>query len=406
LFVWFPCAAAGFGRTVTQREGSAVGHGRATYQRAYILFYDMRRYDLAERELRGVLAERPNDAYSHALLSLCLIQRRQLDEAQREAEEAVRLAPDVSFAHYARARLLGARYNYRKARTAILEALRIDPRQADYFSWLAVYYYDAGHHRKALEAADKGLEIDPLHVSCINLRALALGRLGRTKEASDTLDQSLARDPVNAISHAIQGSTFLRQTEYEQALDSFMEALRLDPLCEWAHRGRRCARTGLTLMRPATAIGRALSKLLRPRRLRLKEPTYRTAAWLGAAVFVVLGAAGAGLAARDSYIAQFTLGYSSGTLGAFWTLDRLALKFRRLLQRCCAILCFFLSMCVWQAAAERFPLPKDTQAGALILTCLAIPVALAALFAFEGFLFGIADANTLAEQSMPRRKRN
>src|SRR5437899_12964546 len=116
----------------------------ASYQRAWVLYYQLKRYEMAELELRGVLVDHPDDPYAHALLSLALTQRKQFQEAANEARAAIRIAPNMAFAHYAQARLLGARNRLSAALTAISEAIRLDPLQADYFSWLSAFRYHPG----------------------------------------------------------------------------------------------------------------------------------------------------------------------------------------------------------------------------------------------------------------------
>lgn len=72
----------------------------AHYDRA-LLLYQQSRCDLAEQELHQALADEPNDARAHALLALCLCDRKDYPAAMREAEEAIHLGPDVPFTHYA-----------------------------------------------------------------------------------------------------------------------------------------------------------------------------------------------------------------------------------------------------------------------------------------------------------------
>ncbi len=60
-------------------------------QRARMLI-EQSRVDMAEREIRGALAEEPDNAEAHALLGVCLVDMQKFDEARREAEMAVHLA--------------------------------------------------------------------------------------------------------------------------------------------------------------------------------------------------------------------------------------------------------------------------------------------------------------------------
>jgi tetratricopeptide (TPR) repeat protein len=202
------------------------------------LLLSQRRYELAERELRGMLAAEPRDATAHALLSLCVLQdRTRLADATEAAQQAVGLAPDEPFAHYA----LSLSYLYRgyhhEAETAAREALRLDPHNADAFAVLAHAALGRERYEDALQSATAGLAIDPDHLECANLRSIALERLGRNQEAVAAAAATLRRDPDDPMSHAAYGLTLLNSGRYQEAQIAFRESLRLDPGNELARNG-------------------------------------------------------------------------------------------------------------------------------------------------------------------------
>lgn len=206
------------------------------YDRA-LLLYQQSRYDLAEQELRQALADEPSNARTHALLALCLSDRKDHAVATREAEEAIHLGPDVPFSYYALAYTLYHRNRLPEAEAAIAQALELAPWEADYHSLLASIRFEQRRWSDALEAAERGLELDAEHAGCTNLRAMALVKLGRRTEAGDALGHALRRDPDDALTHANQGWTLLEQGQPEKALEHFREALRLEPTLEWAREG-------------------------------------------------------------------------------------------------------------------------------------------------------------------------
>ena len=207
-----------------------------TYQRA-LLLHDQRRYEDAERELKQVLAGDPHNAEAHAMLGLCLAQRKAYLEASAEADAAVGLAPDVPFAHYAKASVLLQRDRYDEAAAAIHEALRLNSFSPEYYALQGRIRFVQRRWADALESAENGLAIEADHAACGNLRAMALTQLGRKEEAGAALGESLARDPHNAVTHANQGWTYLHRGEHKKALEHFREALRIDPELEWARAG-------------------------------------------------------------------------------------------------------------------------------------------------------------------------
>ena len=202
-----------------------------------LLLYQQARYEMAETELRQALGAEPDDAYAHALLALCLIERKRPDDATSEARQAIHLAPDMPFAHYALAKVLYDRDAYDAARSAIEEAIRLDPQDPDYRFLLGAIHFDERRFEEALRAADEGLAVDPEHDGCTNLRVMALVKRGRTREATDVTEAALARDPENSATHANRGWTLLEQGSANDALGHFREALRLDPENEWARAG-------------------------------------------------------------------------------------------------------------------------------------------------------------------------
>ena len=208
----------------------------ALFQRALILHQQGRHAD-AERELRQALAMDPHDADAHAMLALCLAERKDFPQAQYEADTAAGLAPDDAFPHYARARVLSDRHRLDEAAAAVQQALDLDAGQGDYFALLAAVRFEQRRWHEALAAAEEGLKVDPDHAGCTNLRAMALVKLGRRNEAGAAIDEALARDPQNAVTHANQGWTLLHRGDPRKALEHFREALRLDPDLEWARAG-------------------------------------------------------------------------------------------------------------------------------------------------------------------------
>lgn len=202
-----------------------------------LLLVEQSRYELAEEELRQVLAQEPQDAYAHALLGYCLTERERFDEAALEIQQAIHLAPDFSYAHYVQSRLLHERNLFKEALLAIREAIRLDPDDPDYCAQEAIIHLNEKRWQQALDAAERGLRNDPEHVSCTNLRAMALQKLRRKDEAAGALQTALSKNPDNSVTHANQGWALLDRGQPKEALEHFKEALRLDPGNEWARAG-------------------------------------------------------------------------------------------------------------------------------------------------------------------------
>ncbi len=179
------------------------------------------RYEIAEREFRGVLAESPDDAESHAALALVLAHLDRLEEAHSEADTATALAPDNDFTHQVRARVLRDRNRFSEAKEAANEAVRLDPDDPSHRAVLASIHLQQQHWADCLREADAGLALDPEHNELTNLRALSLTHLGRQDEAATTIAGALQRSPENSLTHTNQGWTLLHRNEPKAALEHF-----------------------------------------------------------------------------------------------------------------------------------------------------------------------------------------
>lgn len=195
------------------------------------------KHALAEEQLRLSLAQDSGDATAHALLALCLSDRKAWDAATDEARQAIVAAPDNAFTHYALAQVMRSRNRMIEARHAINEALRLEPTDADYFAVLAGIEAAEQLWHACLKAAETGLAHDAEHAHCSNFRAIALTKLGRRDEAGQTIQEELRRNPENAFSHANEGWRQLHARQPVQAMEHFREALRLEPNFEWARQG-------------------------------------------------------------------------------------------------------------------------------------------------------------------------
>lgn len=205
--------------------------------RVHLLLHQ-RRYDLAERELRGILVEDPDMAEPHSLLAICIMQdESRLKEATEEAELAVGLEPDEPFSHYTLGHVLLARNRTSEARQSAQQAIALDPYSAEYFGLLAKIELGSRSWQAALDAATSGLQVDPENSGCSHVRSIALERLGRSSEAVQSAREELSRSPESTMAHTSLGWAALRSGNYQQAQESFREALRLDPSNEMARDG-------------------------------------------------------------------------------------------------------------------------------------------------------------------------
>lgn len=205
------------------------------------------RPELAERELRRLLALHPHDAHAHALLAWCLVLQERGGEALDQAAEAVRLEPDWSYPHFILAEVHLALGQPKEAEASARAALELEPTYAAYHASLAAALLNQGERkaeRKALRVAEMGLSHDADDVACARLRAHALSRLQRHDEARQAAAYALRLGPDLSETHAAAGWIELTAGKTDRAGELLRQAVRLDPGNDHARKGLRMATRG------------------------------------------------------------------------------------------------------------------------------------------------------------------
>ena len=193
------------------------------------MLFELGRYAEAERELRAVLAQSPDEALAHAMLAAAISSLNRFPEALRESKTAIALDPTLAYAFYAQGLVLMRWGRRRGAIRAMREAIRLDPQNPEPLYVLAWLISRRHHWNQALRAVDRALALDPRHVASLALRGELLHHLGRWEESKQAYDSALAIDPESADAHHGRGALLLAAA-IPQAADHLLEARRLEPL--------------------------------------------------------------------------------------------------------------------------------------------------------------------------------
>jgi tetratricopeptide (TPR) repeat protein len=256
-----------------------------------------RRPELAERELRRLLARHPELAHAHALLGWCLLDRG--GEAVAAAQEAVRLEPEWPYTHIALAEVHLKLKQPRLAEQSARQALALEPGSAQHHATLAAALLNQRFRlraREALRFAEAGLALDPADADCARLRALALLRRSRLDEARKAAAYALSLAPEDAAVHATAGFIEVTARQPARGRPHLREALRLDPERADAERGLRMAMENKRLAAMlAVLVGRwrwpvagAMLLFVAETAAVLSRGEYATLRWLTVPVYLVV----------------------------------------------------------------------------------------------------------------------
>jgi tetratricopeptide (TPR) repeat protein len=195
------------------------------------------RHSEAERELRSILSQEPENIDAIVLMAICQSEQNNMAEAHRLIQSAISREPANSNFLQIEASFLLKEEKYREAEKYVRSAISFNPSDASLFGLLAYIKIDLKEWNDALASADAGLAIDPENMNCLNARTTALFKLNKKEDAYSTIQNALEHDPENDFTHANTGWGLLEKGDYKKALEHFREALRLNPHSQYAKAG-------------------------------------------------------------------------------------------------------------------------------------------------------------------------
>ncbi len=183
--------------------------------------------DTAARQLREIIASRPDSARAHRWLAVALRQLGRYEEAGRAEADAIQVSARCP--QLVEAATAMRKTEVEKAERLLRAHLASDPDDAQALRMLAEIAAVCGHggdaERLLRQALDSAPGFVPLYV---NLAAL-LQDLGRTDEALALLDEVLAKAPGNTMVLSFKAELLVAAGRMDEALTTHRALLALAP---------------------------------------------------------------------------------------------------------------------------------------------------------------------------------
>lgn len=185
--------------------------------------------DGAIDRLRFVLGEDPDVAEAHALLALCLLNKRRLHAATVEAELALTLAPEAPLSHCVAAELALANRDFKKAEQRARSFLELAPESAYAYRLLANCYSLTGRDAQCLPLLEQALSKGPNDPESLAKLSEHYSDTGELGQAWHYANLALQASPENQSGLTAMGRVLLLKGDVANAREHAVLALQADP---------------------------------------------------------------------------------------------------------------------------------------------------------------------------------
>lgn len=184
--------------------------------------------------LKEILAEEPNNAQSHGLLALCLLNDKRIYAAEYEVQLGLNNDAQLPFLHNTLAKIKLLKNKPKSALLHCDDALRLDPNDVDSVLLKAEIFSSLNNNNETINCINDAAKIEPDNIE-INL---AYGSYyfnkGNINKAELYAIEAIQQDAQNIDAIILLGRIKLKQSNYEEALNLAKFAIIQNPDSEAA----------------------------------------------------------------------------------------------------------------------------------------------------------------------------
>jgi tetratricopeptide (TPR) repeat protein len=201
-----------------QRASALDSESRAIRKSEAVFYQNTGRSDAAERTLRAVIAQWPNDDEAHRLLSSVLDDQDRSIEAAAELQQAIALRPTnwINYLVQGNTRFDGQ--HFAEAVESYRRVLSIQPDNVWAITNLGAAYWRLGEREKAIAVYQSAPVRDDAILGNMALFYFDMGQYGKAAEA---WQQALTLAPNDDVKHGNLGDAYSRLGRKSEALEQY-----------------------------------------------------------------------------------------------------------------------------------------------------------------------------------------
>jgi Tfp pilus assembly protein PilF len=183
----------------------------------------------AQQDIRGLLANNPQDANALALQSVRELTQNRKDEALRLAQQATAANPQSANAYSALSYAEQGRFDLDKAQAAANQAVKLAPTDALAWARKAELELSQGLQDESDDSARKAVALDPGLERTQTIMGFAHLMRMDTEEALESFNKAIGLDSTAPLARLGLGLTKIREGDLEQGREELENAASLDP---------------------------------------------------------------------------------------------------------------------------------------------------------------------------------
>lgn len=194
-----------------------------------IILIHQKKFKKGKDLIKSSLLIMPNQPQAILNLGLAFYQENNFDEANKYFEEAIKLQSNYAEAYYCKGLSFQKKNELEKAIKNFSDAYNLNPNYFDPIFNLGSLYFNLGDYENAVIAYQKALSISQNNIDALNMLGYSFNELKRYEDAIDSFKKSLQIKPIQEDTLVGIAYAFMSISELDQAISIYSYVLDINP---------------------------------------------------------------------------------------------------------------------------------------------------------------------------------